>query len=168
MRREQDQSVCFENGCIVFSGGSKFWGLHASLESFSVKVKPAPGSARTRYSRCVHVPLAISTKWPAIAAAAAMTGLTRCVRLSLALPSFKISMEVLAARSREGARQDSSRCTCCIPRRATRIPRPGKSFEAFGLRLRLDGHRTGTTSAPLRFLETCLPGNDARGGPQII
>src|SRR5207247_10918942 len=50
-----------------------------------------------------------STKWPAMAAAADMTGLTRCVRLSLPWRPSKLRLLVLALRSCGG------RTSACIP-----------------------------------------------------
>ena len=98
------ESGAVEIGCIVVSVTPR-----VTPSSYSVTSTP---SSRT------------STKWPAMAAAAAMTGLTRCVRLSLPWRPSKFRLEVLAQRSpAAAARRRSCRCTCCSRRRATRIRR---------------------------------------------
>src|SRR5580698_7172875 len=102
--------------------------------------------------------LRMSTKWPSIAAAAAITGLTRCVRPPLPCRPSKLRLEVLAERS------PLSRTSSFMPMHmlqpasrhskpaATKIlSSPSASASAFTTR------EPGTTSACFKDFATCFP-----------
>src|SRR5215470_16133942 len=99
-----------------------------------------------------------STKWPAIAAAAAITGLTRCVRLSRPWRPSKLRLEVLALRSCGG--KTSAFMPMHMLQPASRHSKPAArkilsrpSFSAWALIPR----EPGTTRACLMLFATCLP-----------
>src|SRR5438045_761571 len=102
-----------------------------------------------------------STKCPAIAAAAAITGLTRCVRLSLPWRPSKLRFDVLALRSCGG--RTSAFMPMHMLQPASRHSKPAArkilsrpSFSACDLMPR----EPGTISACLMFLATCFPALD--------
>src|SRR5258708_2987808 len=131
-----------------------------SVVDLDIALQIFTGSAgrSKRYSGASTFHSRTSTKWPAIAAAAAMIGLTRCFRLSLPWRPSKFRFEVLAARS------PGSNISGFMPRHmlhpasrhsnpASRkiLSSPSASASA------LIGIEPGTTRAPFRFLEMCLP-----------
>src|SRR5882757_4503545 len=125
-------------------------------------IVPSWGAAVLRpyeaYSTVATSKSRTSTKWPAMAAAAAITGLTRWVRLSLPWRPSKLRLEVLALRSCGGSTsafmpmhmlQPASRHS--KPAAVKILSRP--SFSACVLMPR----EPGTIKACLIFFATCLP-----------
>jgi len=108
-----------------------------------------------------------STKWPAMAAAAAISGLTRCVRC-LALAALEIAIGVLALRSSAAGRPRSFRCTCCNRNAPLETWRPLKFYRGLLFGLRFDAREPGTTSACFMVRATCLPDYELRGGAEIV
>src|SRR5579872_6934513 len=115
-------------------------------------------SARLDYSTEDTSSDRTSTKWPAMAAAAAITGLTRCVRLSLPWRPSKLRLDVLALRSCGGRTsafipmhmlQPASRHSKPASRKI--LSRPSSSACA------LIPREPGTISACLMLCATCLP-----------
>src|SRR5208282_3641135 len=115
-----------------------------------------------RFSGCYSAPstsqVRTSTKWPSIAAAAAISGLTRCVRLPLPWRPSKLRFDVLAERSPAGRTssfmpmhmlQPASRHSNPASRKI--LSRPSFSASTFTRR------EPGTTSACLSDFATCLP-----------
>src|SRR5580658_324841 len=102
--------------------------------------------------------LRMSTKWPSIAAAAAITGLTRCVRPPLPCRPSKLRFEVLAERSPLSSTssfipmhmlQPASRHS--KPAVTKILSSPSASASAFTTR------EPGTTSACFKDFDTCFP-----------
>src|SRR5580698_2797554 len=102
--------------------------------------------------------LRMSTKWPSIAAAAAITGLTRCVRPPLPCRPSKLRLEVLAERSPLCSTSSfipmhmlhpASRHS--NPAATKTLSSPSASASAFTTR------EPGTTSACFKDFDTCFP-----------
>ena len=88
--------------------------------------------ARTRAPRSYSAPsrffhFRISTKWPSIAAAAAIRDSPGACGRPCPGGLRSSGSRCWRCARRSAAHRHSSRCTCCSPRRATRIPRRGKS-----------------------------------------
>ena len=102
-----------DRAIVCFSNAARFWLQHLSgsdgvrEQNFSFNHRPPhlyplPDGERGRIRGKVrgdHFHVLTSTKWPAIAAAAAISGLTRCVRPPLPCRPSKLRLEVEAERS---------------------------------------------------------------------
>src|SRR3989442_6034697 len=143
---------------------------HASVSSEGLHSIVAPNSKNGRtkgpphtipYSTDVTSNWRTSTKWPAMAAAAAMTGLTRCVRLSLPWRPSKLRFEVLALRSCGG--RTSAFMPIHMLQPASRHSKPASrkilsrpSFSACDLNLDRKSTRLNSSHVRISYAVFCL------------